>query len=75
MLIQTLQLLLLEYSVLVIGKDGDEVTCATEALSYLLKPYKWSGAFLPSMPYSMIEFVQSPVPFIAGITVSDLQIH
>ena len=58
---------------LVIGNDTDEVTCAVEALVYLLRPYKWAGAFLPSMPYSMIEFVQSPVPFIAGITVAELQ--
>jgi len=72
-LVKLLQVLLAEYSVLVVGKDSEEVTCVLEALKLLLKPYKWAGAFLPSMPYGMIEFVASPVPFMAGITVKELQ--
>eukprot|EP00814_Leptocylindrus_danicus_P006362 CAMPEP_0116017252 /NCGR_PEP_ID=MMETSP0321-20121206/7939_1 /TAXON_ID=163516 /ORGANISM="Leptocylindrus danicus var. danicus, Strain B650" /LENGTH=879 /DNA_ID=CAMNT_0003487413 /DNA_START=21 /DNA_END=2657 /DNA_ORIENTATION=+ len=73
-LIRILQLLLLEYPILVTGKDMDEVSCTVEALAELLKPYKWSSPLLPSMSLSMIDFVSSPVPFIAGIPAKEPRI-
>lgn len=62
-----LNLLLLESSVLVIGTKAEEVSCCTSALLTLLKPFKWSSVFIPLIPNEFIDFVGSPVPFIAGI--------
>ncbi|KAL9183930.1 hypothetical protein ACHAXT_002016 [Thalassiosira profunda] len=64
-----LKLLLLERSVLVVGETSEEVTACTTALLELLDPYKWASAFMPLLPREMLDFVSSPVPFIAGMIV------
>jgi len=75
-LIILLKLLLLERSVLVVGETPEEVTACTTALLELLEPYKWASAFMPLLPRDMIDFVSSPVPFIAGMIVeSKDQLH
>lgn len=68
-LIILLKLLLLERSVLVVGETSEEVTACTTALLELLDPYKWASAFMPLLPRDMLDFVSSPVPFIAGMIV------
>ena len=66
-LLLTLNMLLLEASVLVIGTRRREVSCCTSALLTLLDPYKWASVFMPLIPTEYLDFVESPVPFIAGI--------
>ena len=66
-----LKLLLLERSVLVIGSNTEEVTSCATALLELLDPYKWASAFMPLLPGEMLDFVSSPVPFIAGTIVEN----
>ena len=65
MLLNLLLLLLLERSVLIIGENSEDVSSCAFALLDLLKPYKWSSIFLPSLSEDMIDFISSPVPFIA----------
>ena len=72
-LIILLKLLLLERSVLVVGEAPEEVTACTTALLGLLDPYKWASAFMPLLPMDMLDFVGSPVPFIAGMIVEGKQ--
>lgn len=72
-LIILLKLLLLERSVLVVGETSEEVTACATALLELLDPYKWASAFMPLLPAEMLDFVSSPVPFIAGMIVEDKQ--
>ncbi|EJK74322.1 hypothetical protein THAOC_04007, partial [Thalassiosira oceanica] len=72
-LIILLKLLLLERSVLVVGETSEEVTACTTALLELLDPYKWASAFMPLLPRDMLDFVSSPVPFIAGMIVENKQ--
>ena len=60
-------LLLLERSLLVIGTRYEEVTSCALALLELLAPFKWASAFMPVIPHDMLDFVGSPVPFIAGV--------
>ena len=64
-LLLVLNLLLLESSILVVGTRAEEVSCCTSALSTLLKPFRWASVFMPLIP--VLDFVGSPVPFIAGI--------
>jgi cGMP-dependent protein kinase len=68
-LIILLKLLLLERSVLVVGETPEEVTACSTVLLELLEPYKWASAFMPLLPREMLDFVSSPVPFIAGMIV------
>jgi hypothetical protein len=70
-LMDLMRLLLLEQSILVIGKRADQVSCCTSALLELLKPFKWVGAFVPFIREDMLEFVTAPIPFIAGMTLQD----
>ena len=72
-LIILLKLLLLERSVLVVGETSEEVTACATALLELLDPYKWASAFMPLLPREMLDFVSSPVPFIAGMIVEGKQ--
>ena len=45
----------------------EEVTSATFAFLSLLKPYEWQSSFLPTLTEDMMDFISSPVPFIAGM--------
>jgi len=47
------------------------VTSCTCALLDLLKPYTWASNFIPLLPSYMIDFVNSPVPFIIGMAMND----
>ena len=71
MLLNVLMLLLLERSVLIIGEKSEDVSSCAFALLDLLKPYKWASVFLPSLSEDMLDFVSSPVPFIAGMVGKD----
>lgn len=66
-----LRLLLIERSVLIIGESSIVVSSCACALLDLLKPYRWASTFMPLLPKTMMDFVQSPVPFITGVTASD----
>ncbi len=68
-----LKLLLLERSVLLVGETSEEVTACSTTLLELLDPYKWASAFMPLLPSDMLDFVSSPVPFIAGMIVDGKQ--
>lgn len=70
-LLVVLKLLLLERSVLVIGRNFEEVTIVASTLRDLLDPFHWASAFMPLLPVDMIDFVSAPVPFIAGVVVKD----
>merc|ERR1711862_910384 len=71
-LINILMLLLLEKSVLIIGDNYEEVSSTVFALIDLLHPYKWLSIFIPILSnISMMDFISSPVPFIAGMIIDN----
>jgi len=74
-LIKILKMLLLERSVLIIGNNPGEVSVCSCALLELLKPYKWASVFIPVLPGDALDFVDSPVPFVAGATYEDKSIY
>eukprot|EP00546_Thalassionema_frauenfeldii_P022040 CAMPEP_0178898686 /NCGR_PEP_ID=MMETSP0786-20121207/2479_1 /TAXON_ID=186022 /ORGANISM="Thalassionema frauenfeldii, Strain CCMP 1798" /LENGTH=1151 /DNA_ID=CAMNT_0020569453 /DNA_START=87 /DNA_END=3539 /DNA_ORIENTATION=+ len=67
-----LKLMLLERSILVLGDNLQCVTTTACALIELLKPYEWASAFMPVLPLSMLDFINSPVPFIAGVSARNV---
>lgn len=72
-LILLLKLILMERSLVIVGLHSDEVTACGFALLELLDPFKWASAFMPVLPMDLMDFVSSPVPFIAGIVVNDIE--
>mmetsp|Transcript_29122 Transcript_29122/g.42969 ORF Transcript_29122/g.42969 Transcript_29122/m.42969 type:complete len:1177 (+) Transcript_29122:347-3877(+) len=71
-IILCLKLMLLERSILVLGDNLQCVTTTACALIELLKPFEWASAFMPVLPLSMLDFINSPVPFIAGVSARDV---
>ena len=65
-----IQILLLERSVVVYGKNEGMVTSITTALISLIGPFKWEGVFIPLLPTSAREIFDAPVPFVLGIYTS-----
>ena len=63
--------MLLERSILVLGENLEEVSPYACGLLELLEPFDWSSIFLPVLPLKMLDFVTSPVPFVAGMAVND----
>ena len=62
-----LKLLLIERSVLVLGDSSDIITSCTCALLELIQPFQWASNFIPLLPRDMLDFVNSPVPFVIGM--------
>jgi DENN (AEX-3) domain len=68
-LVLCLKLMLLERSILVLGDNLQHVSLYACALIELLKPFEWASAFMPVLPRKMLDFVNCPVPFVAGVAV------
>lgn len=70
-LLLLLKLLLVQRSVLIVGASSHLVTSCSCALQEILKSFEWSGNFISHMPNTMIEFINSPVSFLIGMTVDN----
>jgi hypothetical protein len=66
-LIDVLECLLNEYKVIVVGENQALITAAVLAFVPLLRPLVWTGVLLPLLPQKLIDFVDSPVPILAGV--------
>ena len=38
--------------------------------SWLVRPFRWQGSYIPLLPTQLVDFLQSPVPFIAGVAAT-----
>ena len=68
-----LKLMLVERSILVVGQSSELVTSSVLALMQLLRPFKWASNCLPLLPFAMLDFVSSPVPFVAGMICNGIK--
>lgn len=64
-----LKLMLIERSILVVGQSSELITSSILALMQLLRPFNWASNCLPLLPLAMLDFVSSPVPFVAGMII------
>jgi hypothetical protein len=65
--IKILNAMLLEHSVLFISSELEKVTPISESILALMFPFEYQLVYIPLLPEAMIEFLSSPVPFIAGV--------
>jgi hypothetical protein len=70
-LVWLLSLLMCEIKVIVVGSEAGMVSCAVMSLLALLRPLAWVAPLIPMLPLKYVEFVESPVPILAGIVVSE----
>ncbi|TYZ63872.1 hypothetical protein PybrP1_006234 [[Pythium] brassicae (nom. inval.)] len=58
--------LLLEKQVAIMGESSARVTAVCTAFLLLLAPFQWQSTYIPVLPSSLLDFLHSPVPFLAG---------
>jgi hypothetical protein len=46
-----------------------QVSAVCLGLQCLLHPLQWVGPFIPTLPFALAEFIESPVPLIAGLSL------
>lgn len=59
--------LLQETRVALVSKHYALIGPVSEALLSLLFPFHWQGMYLPILPYSMLEILDAPVPYLVGL--------
>jgi len=47
------------------------VSCAVMGLLVLLHPLDWVSPVIPMLPMKLMDFVESPVPILVGLTVAE----
>jgi hypothetical protein len=71
MILWAVSFLFCEAKFLICGKEAGLVSIVANGLQFLLRPLEWAGPFIPIVPAKMVEFVESPVPILAGFQTSD----
>jgi len=62
-----------ECKVALLSKHFSILAPVAEALLSALFPFEWQGLYVPIMPYSMLDILDAPVPFIVGLDSRYLQ--
>eukprot|EP01022_Parablepharisma_sp_SALTPOND_P017582 TRINITY_DN2830_c0_g1_i1.p1 TRINITY_DN2830_c0_g1~~TRINITY_DN2830_c0_g1_i1.p1 ORF type:complete len:808 (+),score=62.07 TRINITY_DN2830_c0_g1_i1:9971-12394(+) len=65
--IKILNVIMLEHNVLFVCNDVEKLTPISESIMALMFPFDYQLVYIPVLPESMLEFLNSPVPFVAGI--------
>ena len=63
----TMGCLLQEIRIVLVSKHYALLGPVSEALLSLLFPLHWQGMYLPILPYSMLEILDAPVPYLVGL--------
>jgi hypothetical protein len=71
-LVWILSLLLTETKVIVVGHEAGMISCAVLGLLAMLRPLEWISPVIPMLPLKLMDFIESPVPIVAGLM---LDIH
>ena len=59
--------LLFEKHIIIISNQNLPLFCIGESLKLLLFPLRWPHIYIPNLPYSQINFLELPTPYIMGI--------
>lgn len=62
-----------ECKVALLSSHCSVLTPVAEALMSALYPFEWQGLYIPMMPYSMLDILDAPVPFVVGLDSRYLQ--
>jgi hypothetical protein len=62
-----ISMILCEAKTIIIGSEPGLVSSTIFGLLALIRPLDWVAPIIPMLPYKHIDFVESPVPIIAGL--------
>ena len=65
--------LLLEHKICLCSSSLSILTPVSSALLSLLFPFVWCGIYIPVLPYTLLDVIDAPVPFLVGIDVEYLR--
>lgn len=68
-ILMTIGCILTEHKVILINDNLYKLTEAVLTFVALLYPFKWTTNTIPILPSDLYVFLDSPVPYIAGVTV------
>ncbi|CAI0386275.1 unnamed protein product [Linum tenue] len=66
---------LLEKQIVVMSPNLGVLSAVVLSLVPLIRPFQWQSLFLPVLPDKMFDFLDAPVPFIAGIQVQPTDVR
>lgn len=58
---------LAESRIILLSSHTSMLQLATSALVSLIYPLKWTGVLIPVLPYRLIQALEAPCPYIAGV--------
>jgi len=73
--ILSLGLLLQETRLVLCSSHYSLLTPVAETLQSLLFPVVWQGAYIPMVPYDMLDILEAPMPFLFGLPGRYLNEH
>lgn len=65
-----ISLLLTENKLIIVGHDAGMITSLVLGVLVLLRPLEWISPIIPLLPSKLLDFVESPVPIVAGYTLN-----
>jgi len=71
--IQLLFLVLLERRVVVTSRRNALITYVLESVDALLHPFPYIHTYIPLLPYSIMECIEAPTPYMMGANVTHLR--
>ncbi|ETO29192.1 hypothetical protein RFI_07934, partial [Reticulomyxa filosa] len=66
-LLALFQALLLEQKLVFVSSHSMLLLEAAETIATLIFPFQYQGVYMPILPLQLIDFLSSPVPFMAGV--------
>lgn len=69
--IRLLSLIFLEYDIIVYGKEIELVHLLVSSISHIIFPFSWMFTIMTIISEPMIDYLDSPVPIIAGLYKSE----
>lgn len=63
-----LSAVLLEKQIICYGKSLHMVSGVLMGLESLIRPFRWQGALIPILPKMLLDYLEAPIPMLAGIT-------
>lgn len=71
LIVTTIGLLMCEVKVIIVGFEPGLISCAVFGLLELIKPLNWLTPMIPILPKKYLDFVESPVPILAGLVIDE----
>lgn len=69
LIVWVISLMMGEAKIIVVGTEPGLVSCGVMGLLSLLRPLQWVAPIIPVLPLKHLDFVESPVPIIAGLVL------